>query len=220
MNTTIPKDWQCALSEHIESESFHKLMKFIDNEYNSGEVFPPRESVFRALELCPIESVKVVIIGQDPYHDVNQANGLCFSVADGVKIPPSLVNIFKEIESDLGVTPPTSGNLERWAEQGVLMLNAVLTVRAHQAASHSKQGWERFTDAVVRAVANHHDGVAYMLWGKYAQKKCAVVDPSRNAILESVHPSPLSVYRGFYGCGHFSKANTYLASRGSEPIVW
>ncbi len=220
MNPTIPTQWQSALKEHTESASFKNLMEFVDSEYQNHQVFPPRQSIFRALELCPIENVKVVIIGQDPYHDDGQAHGLCFSVADGVKIPPSLVNIYKEIESDLGITPPTSGNLERWAEQGVLMLNAVLTVRAHQAASHSKKGWERFTDAVVRAVAEHHDGVAYMLWGKYAQKKCSMVDPSRNAILESVHPSPLSVYRGFYGCRHFSKANEYLTSQGKEPIIW
>ncbi len=220
MNITLSEQWQCALSDHLESASFASLMQFVDDEYNNYEVFPPRESIFQSLNLCPIDQVKVVIIGQDPYHDVGQANGLCFSVADGIKIPPSLVNIFKEIESDLAIAPPTSGNLERWAQQGVLMLNAVLTVRAHQAASHSKKGWERFTDSVVKAVAEHHDGVVYMLWGKYAQKKCAVVDPSRNEILESVHPSPLSVYRGFYGCGHFSKANAYLEAQGQKPIAW
>ena len=216
----LPISWQGALSKQIEAPYFKALTEFVASEYENHEVFPPREQIFSAFELCPLDQVKVVIIGQDPYHDVGQAHGLCFSVADGVKLPPSLVNIFKEIESDLSIAPPASGNLERWASQGVLMLNAVLTVRAHEAASHSKRGWERFTDAVVRAVAEHHAGVVYMLWGKYAQKKCSVVDPAQNCILESVHPSPLSAYRGFFGSSHFSKANDYLINKGKTPIAW
>jgi uracil-DNA glycosylase len=162
----------------------------------------------------------VVIIGQDPYHGVGQANGLCFSVNDGVQFPPSLQNIFKEIQSDLGTPIPASGNLDRWAEQGVLLLNSVLTVRAHQAASHAGKGWEQFTDAVVRVIGEQKQGIVYMLWGSYAQKKGQMANPSQNLILKSVHPSPLSVYRGFFGCKHFSQANAYLQSIGKEPIVW
>ncbi len=216
----IPADWRARLESEFSKPYFEQLAQFIDQEYSAGEVFPPREQIFNALEKCPLESVKVVIIGQDPYHDERQAHGLCFSVADGVKIPPSLVNIFKEIERDLAIAPPTSGNLERWASQGVLMLNAVLTVRPHQAASHSKKGWEKFTDAIVSVVAENRIGVVYMLWGKYAQSKCAKVDPQKNLILQSVHPSPLSAYRGFIGCSHFSLANNYLADSGREQIKW
>ncbi|MFI3280460.1 MAG: uracil-DNA glycosylase [Rikenellaceae bacterium] len=220
MKKAISVAWQEALEPEFSKQYFKELSAFIEQEYAQGEVFPPRELIFNALNRCPLDKVKVVIIGQDPYHDVGQAHGLCFSVADGVKIPPSLVNIFKEIERDLSLGVPSSGNLERWAEQGVLMLNAVLTVRAHQAASHAKRGWEKFTDAVVKAVAENRIGVVYMLWGKYAQSKCAVVDPTKNLILQSVHPSPLSAYRGFFGCSHFSQANEYLASQGDEPIEW
>ncbi len=216
----IPVEWQAHLKAEFDKPYFAKLSSFVEGEYSTREVFPPREQIFNSLSLCPLESVKVVIIGQDPYHDNNQAHGLCFSVGEGVKIPPSLVNIFKEIERDLAITPPSSGNLERWASQGVLMLNAVLTVRAHNAASHAKQGWEKFTDAVVATVAQNRIGVVYMLWGKYAQSKCAQVDPQQNLILQSVHPSPLSAYRGFLGCSHFSLANSYLEERGEEPIKW
>ena len=162
----------------------------------------------------------MVVIGQDPYHGPGQANGLCFSVADGVPFPPSLQNIFKEVSDDTGTPIPSTGNLDRWAEQGVLLLNAVLTVRAHEAASHAGRGWETFTDAVVRAIAQRKEGIVYMLWGSYAQKKGAIADPGQNLILKAVHPSPLSVYRGFFGCRHFSRANEYLRSVGKEPIVW
>ena len=183
-------------------------------------MYPAGRNIFRAFDKCPVESLKVVIIGQDPYHGVGQANGLCFSVNDGVQFPPSLQNIFKEINSDIGTPVPTSGNLDRWAEQGVLLLNSVLTVRAHQAASHAGRGWEKFTDAVVRIIGERKQGVVYMLWGSYAQKKGQMADPAQNLILKSVHPSPLSVYRGFFGCKHFSQANAYLQSIGKEPIVW
>ncbi len=220
MKSTIPTTWQAALEAEFSKSYFEQLSAFIENEYAQGDVFPAREHIFSALESCPLSSVKVVIIGQDPYHDIGQAHGLCFSVADGVKIPPSLVNIFKEIERDLGCGVPLSGNLESWAKQGVLMLNAVLTVRAHTPLSHAKKGWEKFTDAVVKAVAENRTGVVYMLWGKYAQEKCAAVDPEQNLILQSVHPSPLSAYRGFLGCGHFSRANQYLESRSQKAIDW
>ncbi len=221
VKTAIPADWQQALEAEFSKPYFETLSTFVDQEYSSGgEIFPPRHLIFNALQRCALNRVKVVIIGQDPYHDVGQAHGLCFSVNDGVKIPPSLVNIFKEIERDLAIAPPTSGNLERWAEQGVLMLNAVLTVEAHKAASHSKKGWEKFTDAIIKAVADNNIGVVYMLWGKYAQSKCAMVDPAKNLILQSVHPSPLSAYRGFLGCSHFSQTNAYLAQRGESPIEW
>ncbi len=220
MKSIIPEDWREILKEEFDKPYFVELSKFIDDEYSQGEIFPPRNLIFNALSKCSLDSVKVVIIGQDPYHDVGQAHGLCFSVCDGVKIPPSLANIFKELERDLSLATPSSGNLEWWAEQGVLMLNAVLTVRPHQAASHSKRGWEKFTDAVVKAVAENRIGVVYMLWGKHAQTKCAMVDPSSNLILQSVHPSPLSVYRGFLGCSHFSLANEYLKECGQEPIEW
>ncbi|MFI3285432.1 MAG: uracil-DNA glycosylase [Rikenellaceae bacterium] len=220
MKNIIPIGWQKILESEYSKPYFEELMTFINEEYSKGEIFPPRNLVFNALERCALDSVKVVIIGQDPYHDVGQAHGLCFSVPDGVKIPPSLVNIFKEIERDLSIAAPTSGNLERWADQGVLMLNSVLSVRPHQAASHAKRGWEKFTDAVVKAVAENRTGVVYMLWGKYAQRKCDVVDPQYNLILQSVHPSPLSAYRGFLGCGHFSQANSFLEANGREPIEW
>ncbi|MFR9504383.1 MAG: uracil-DNA glycosylase [Rikenellaceae bacterium] len=220
MKNSIPYDWQIALEEEFTKPCFDELSTFIDNEYAVHEVFPPRDLIFNALHKCPFNRVKVVIIGQDPYHDVGQAHGLCFSVPSGVKIPPSLVNIFKEIERDLGTSTPTSGDLESWAEQGVLMLNAVFTVRAHQAASHSKRGWEKFTDAIVRSISENRTGIVYMLWGKYAQTKCAMVDQKQNLILQSVHPSPLSAYRGFLGCSHFSLANEYLKERGESPITW
>ncbi len=220
MKEIIPAGWQQILEAEFNKPYFKELTAFIDEEYSQGELFPPRDLIFNALERCPLDSVKVVMIGQDPYHDVGQAHGLCFSVPDGVKIPPSLVNIFKEIERDLSIKAPTGGNLERWADQGVLMLNSVLTVRAHQAASHAKRGWEKFTDAVVKAVAENRTGVVYMLWGKYAQTKCSVVNPKENLILQSVHPSPLSAYRGFLGCSHFSQANAYLKSQDLEVVKW
>ena len=199
---------------------FEELTRFVRSEYAAGQIFPAGRNIFRAFDKCPFETLKVVVIGQDPYHGVGQANGLCFSVNDGVPFPPSLQNIFQEIRDDVGTPVPSSGNLDRWAEQGVLLLNSVLTVRAHQAASHAGRGWEQFTDAVVRIIAERKQELVYMLWGSYAQRKGQMADPSRNLILKSVHPSPLSVYRGFFGCRHFSQANAYLESVGKSPIVW
>ena len=220
MEVKISADWQELLQPEFDKPYFEELTRFVRAEYGSTTVFPAGKNIFRAFDKCPVESLKVVIIGQDPYHGVGQANGLCFSVNDGVPFPPSLQNIFKEIKSDLGVDVPQSGNLDRWAEQGVLLLNAVLTVRAHEAASHAGRGWEQFTDAVVRIINERKQGVVYMLWGSYAQRKGQVVDPKNNLILKSVHPSPLSVYRGFFGCKHFSQANAYLRSIGKSPINW
>lgn len=220
MDVRIAQDWKEILCEEFSKPYFAELVEFVRAEYAAAEVFPKGRDIFRAFDKCPFDKLKVVIIGQDPYHGVGQANGLCFSVGEGVPFPPSLQNIFKEVNSDTGAPIPTSGNLDRWAEQGVLLLNAVLTVRAHQAASHAGRGWEQFTDAVVRAIATRKQGVVYMLWGSYAQRKGAIADPNNNLILKSVHPSPLSSYRGFFGCRHFSKANEYLASVGREQIVW
>ena len=220
MDVRIAEDWKQILSEEFDKPYFEQLTDFVRAEYAAGEVFPKGRDIFRAFDKCPFEKLKVVIIGQDPYHGVGQANGLCFSVGEGVPFPPSLQNIFKEVNTDTGAPIPASGNLDRWAEQGVLLLNAVLTVRAHQAASHAGRGWEQFTDAVVRAIATRKQGVVYMLWGSYAQRKGAIADPNNNLILKSVHPSPLSSYRGFFGCRHFSKANEYLTSIGKTQIVW
>ena len=220
MDVKISESWKNLLQEEFNKPYFEELTRFVKTEYSAGQVFPAGRNIFRAFDKCPFDKLKVVIIGQDPYHGVGQANGLCFSVDDGVQYPPSLQNIFKEIHDDIGSPIPSSGNLDRWAEQGVLLLNAVLTVRAHQAASHAGRGWEQFTDAVVRAIAQRKEGVVYMLWGNYAQRKGQIADPERNLILKSVHPSPLSVYRGFFGCKHFSKANDYLIKSGKEPIVW
>ena len=220
MEVKIAADWREILQPEFDKPYFEELTRFVRAEYGSTTVFPAGKNIFRAFDKCPFESLKVVIIGQDPYHGVGQANGLCFSVNDGVPFPPSLQNIFKEIKNDLGVDVPQSGNLDRWAEQGVLLLNAVLTVRAHEAASHAGRGWEQFTDAVVRIINERKQGVVYMLWGSYAQRKGQVADADRNLILKSVHPSPLSVYRGFFGCKHFSQANAYLQSIGKSPIIW
>lgn len=220
MNVKIAEDWKALLADEFEKPYFTELVGFVREEYSSHQIFPRGANIFRAFDKCPFDKLKVVIIGQDPYHGEGQANGLCFSVNDGVQFPPSLRNIFQEVESDTGAPIPTSGNLDRWAEQGVLLLNSVLTVRAHEAASHAGRGWEQFTDAVVREIAARREGVVYMLWGSYAQRKGAIADPARNCILKAVHPSPLSAYRGFFGCHHFSQANAYLTSRGEEPIVW
>lgn len=220
MNVRIAEDWKAILAEEFEKPYFATLTDFVRAEYASGEIFPMGKNIFRAFDKCPFDELKVVIIGQDPYHGVGQANGLCFSVNDGVPFPPSLQNILKEVNSDTGAPIPASGNLDRWAEQGVLLLNSVLTVRAHQAASHAGRGWEQFTDAVVRAIAERKSGVVYMLWGSYAQRKGAIADPAKNLILKSVHPSPLSSYRGFFGCRHFSQANHYLRSIGKSEIIW
>lgn len=220
MEVKIAQDWKDILAPEFEKPYFEELTQFVKEEYAAHRVYPRGSNIFRAFDKCPFERLKVVIIGQDPYHGPGQAHGLCFSVADGVPFPPSLQNIFKEVHADTGAEIPLSGNLDRWAEQGVLLLNAVLTVREHEAASHAGRGWETFTDAVVRAVAERKEGVVYMLWGSYAQRKGAIADPSRNLILKAVHPSPLSAYRGFLGCRHFSQANAYLESIGKKPILW
>ena len=220
MDVKIAEDWKALLQEEFDKPYFEELTRFVREEYAARQIFPAGRNIFRAFDRCPLSSLKVVIIGQDPYHGEGQANGLCFSVNDGVRFPPSLQNIFKEIHDDIGSPIPTSGNLDRWAEQGVLLLNAVLTVREHEAASHAGRGWEQFTDAVVRAINAHKEGIVYLLWGSYAQKKGAIADPARNCILKAVHPSPLSVYRGFFGCRHFSRANEYLVAQGKTPIQW
>ncbi len=220
MNVRIAEDWKAVIGEEFEKPYFSDLACFVREEYATHRIFPQGRNIFRAFDKCPFDDLKVVIIGQDPYHGEGQANGLCFSVGDGVPFPPSLQNIFKEVRDDTGAPVPESGNLDRWAEQGVLLLNAVLTVRAHEAASHAGHGWEQFTDAVVRAINLRKEHIVYMLWGSYAQRKGAIADPARNCILRAVHPSPLSVYRGFFGCRHFSQANDYLQSVGKRPIVW
>ena len=220
MDVRIAEDWKEILKDEFSKPYFEELVSFVKQEYASGEVFPAGRNIFRAFDKCPFDKLKVVIIGQDPYHGEGQANGLCFSVSEGVPFPPSLKNIFKEVSDDIGTPIPRSGELDRWAEQGVLMLNAVLTVRAHNAASHAGRGWEKFTDAVVKAIAERKQGVVYMLWGSYAQRKGAIANPKQNLILHAVHPSPLSAYRGFFGCKHFSQANNYLVSIGKEPIQW
>lgn len=220
MDVRIAEDWKEILAPEFEKPYFEQLTGFVRAEYASRRIFPQGRNIFRAFDKCPFDRLKVVIIGQDPYHGEGQANGLCFSVNDGVQFPPSLQNIFQEVHDDVGAPIPESGNLDRWAEQGVLLLNAVLTVRAHEAASHAGRGWETFTDAVVRAIAERKSGIVYMLWGNYAQCKGAIADPSRNLILKAVHPSPLSAYRGFLGSHHFSQANEYLIKTGREPIRW
>lgn len=220
MDVKIAQDWKEILQPEFDKPYFRELTDFVRQEYASRRVFPRAGNIFRAFDKCPFDRLKVVIIGQDPYHGEGQANGLCFSVADGIPFPPSLQNIFQEVSSDLNRPIPASGNLDRWAEQGVLLLNAVLTVRAHEAASHAGRGWETFTDAVVRAIAERKQGIVYLLWGSYAQRKGAIADPARNCILKAVHPSPLSAYRGFIGCRHFSQANAYLRSQGKAEIDW
>lgn len=220
MEVKIAADWKEILQPEFDKPYFEELVEFVREEYRTREIFPRAGNIFRAFDKCPLDRLKVVIIGQDPYHGPGQANGLCFSVNDEVPFPPSLQNIFKEVCEDVGAPRPRSGNLDRWAEQGVLLLNAVLTVRAHEAASHAGRGWERFTDAVVRAIAERKSEVVYLLWGSYAQRKGAIADPARNCILKAVHPSPLSAYRGFLGCRHFSQSNAYLRSVGKEEIVW
>lgn len=220
MEVKIAQDWKELLKEEFDKPYFEELISFVKEEYATRRIYPRGSNIFRAFDKCPVEKLKVVIIGQDPYHGPGQANGLCFSVGDGVPFPPSLRNIFQEVSTDTGAPIPSSGNLDRWAEQGVLLLNAVLTVREHEAASHAGRGWEQFTDAVVRAIAARKEGIVYLLWGSYAQRKGAIADPQKNCILKSVHPSPLSVYRGFWGCKHFSKANNYLIAHGQTPINW
>ena len=220
MNVKIEDSWKTALTDEFNKEYFIKLTDFVRGEYLSGKaIYPAPANIFNAFNLCPLDKVKVVIIGQDPYHEPGQAHGLCFSVLPPTPIPPSLINIYKEIESDLGHPSKTHGDLTSWAEQGVLLLNATLTVQAHLAASHAGKGWELFTDAVIRAVAKQ-ENIVYMLWGAYAQKKAEFVNPEKNLILKSAHPSPLSAHRGFFGNHHFSRANDYLIKHGKTPIDW
>jgi uracil-DNA glycosylase len=220
MDVKIESSWKSRLKDEFNKEYFIKLSEFVKEEYKNNTVYPPGSLIFNAFNLCPFDKVKAVIIGQDPYHGPGQAHGLCFSVRDGVGFPPSLVNIFKEIGLDLGFTRPISGNLERWAEQGVLMLNATLTVKAHLAGSHQKKGWEQFTDSVIKIVNSEKQHIVFFLWGAYAQRKGESIDRSRHMVLESVHPSPLSAPQGFFGNHHFSRCNSYLTENGIEPIDW
>ena len=220
MDVKIEPSWKEALKDEFGKDYFGKLTDFVKTEYSSKQIFPAGSQIFNAFDQCPFNKVKVVIIGQDPYHGPGQAHGLCFSVNDGVAFPPSLLNIFKEIERDLGIPSPKSGNLTRWAQQGVLLLNATLTVEAHKAGSHQGRGWETFTDAAIRKLASERQNIVFMLWGSYAQQKGAMIDASKHLILKSVHPSPLSAYRGFIGCGHFSQANQFLEAKGLDKIHW
>lgn len=220
MNVQIEESWKEALMPEFSKDYFIRLTDFVRKEYHETTVYPPGKLIFNAFNLCPFDKVKVVIIGQDPYHGPGQAHGLCFSVNDGIQPPPSLVNIFKEINSDLGKPIPQSGNLTRWAEQGVLLLNATLTVRAHQAGSHQRRGWEEFTDAVIRKLAEEKNNLVFILWGTYAQKKGAFIDRNKHLVLTSVHPSPLSAHSGFFGNHHFSLANDYLVRNGKTAIDW
>lgn len=220
MNVQIEESWKKHLAPEFEKDYFVQLTDFVRNEYAHTTVYPPGRLIFNAFNLCPFDRVKVVIIGQDPYHGPGQAHGLCFSVNDGIAFPPSLQNIFKEIQADLGKPIPTSGNLTRWEEQGVLMLNATLTVRAHAAGSHQRRGWEEFTDAAIRALNNEREHLVFILWGAYAQKKGAFIDRSRHLVLTSAHPSPLSAHNGFFGNHHFSLTNDYLRAHGQTPIDW
>lgn len=220
MNFKIESSWREAVNEEFSKGYFRELIGFVKNEYQTKEIFPPKPLIFNAFDQCPFDNVKVVIIGQDPYHGEGQAHGLCFSVNDGVALPPSLQNIFKEINRDLGKSKPSSGNLVRWAQQGVLLLNATLTVEAHRPGSHQKKGWELFTDAVIRKLARKKENLVFMLWGASAQKKGSFIDPNCHLILKSAHPSPLSAYRGFIGNNHFSLANNYLFDNGLGVIDW
>ena len=220
MQVRIEESWRTHLQGEFDKPYFATLTQFVRSEYATRQIFPPGRQIFNAFDLCPFDRVKVVIIGQDPYHDDGQANGLYFSVNPGTPFPPSLQNIFKEISDDLGRPMPTDGDLSRWARQGVLLLNATLTVRAHQAGSHQSKGWEQFTDAVIHELSAHREHLVFMLWGSYAKAKGAQIDTSRHCILTAAHPSPLSAYRGFFGCHHISLANAYLTSHGLTPIDW
>jgi len=221
MDVKIHSSWQQVLESEYGKLYFQKLISFVKNEYATRRCFPLESEIFAAFNHCPFDKVKVVIIGQDPYHGFGQANGLCFSVNDGINFPPSLINIFKEIQSDLGLPIPISGNLERWADQGVLLLNATLTVRESEAGSHQNKGWETFTDSVIQKLSDEKENVVFLLWGGFAQKKGAKINRTKHHVLESGHPSPLSANRGFwFGNKHFSKTNTYLQSLGKETIKW
>lgn len=220
MDVRIEETWKSKLAPEFEKPYFKALTDFVRQEYATKQIFPPAGKIFSAFDSCPFDKVKVVILGQDPYHDVGQANGLCFSVAEGMPLPPSLVNIYREISTDLGKPAPSSGDLSRWARQGVLLLNATLTVEAHRAGSHQGRGWETLTDEAIMRLAQDREGIVFMLWGTYAMRKGAFIDRSRHLVLTAPHPSPLSAFRGFFGCKHFSQANAYLQARGETPIEW
>jgi uracil-DNA glycosylase len=220
MNVTIEESWKKVLGSEFEKEYFKTLRDFIHSEYRNKTIYPPAKQIFNAFDSCPFESVKVVILGQDPYHEPSQAHGLSFSVLPPCPPPPSLVNIYKEIRSDVGDLVSANGDLTDWSRQGVLLLNATLTVEAHKAGSHQNKGWETFTDSAIKALAENREHLVFMLWGSYAQRKGAFIDRSRHLVLQAPHPSPLSAYRGFFGCKHFSAANAYLISQGLSPIVW
>ena len=221
MDVKIEQSWKEVLACEFEKDYFSRLTQFVKEEYNSGTpIYPPAKLIFNAFDHCPFDKVKVVILGQDPYHGAGQANGLCFSVNKGIAFPPSLLNIFKEIQSDMGTPIPQDGDLTRWSDQGVLLLNATLTVRASQAGSHQKRGWEEFTDAAIRELASRRSGIVFILWGSYAQKKGAFIDRNKHLVLSSPHPSPLSAYQGFFGNHHFSTANRYLKEQGKSEIIW
>lgn len=220
MDVKIEESWKEQLKDEFDKDYFVELTDFVRHEYRTKQIFPPAKLIFNAFEHTPFDKVKVVILGQDPYHNDGQAHGLSFSVPDGMPAPPSLVNIFKEINRDMGIPVPGSSNLTRWANQGVLLLNATLTVQAHMAGSHQKKGWETFTDAAIHKLAEGRENIVFILWGAYAQRKAAFIDTNKHLVLRSVHPSPLSAHNGFFGNNHFSEANKYLKSKGIEPIEW
>lgn len=220
MNVKIEASWKQLLVDEFEKPYFEDLTDFVKSEYTNHRIYPPGSQIFNAFEFCPASEIKVVIIGQDPYHGHGQANGLCFSVAEGVPMPPSLLNIFKELKADLGVQMPPHGSLERWAKQGVLLLNATLTVRAHQPGSHQNKGWEQFTDVVIRQLAVQKEKLVFILWGSYAQKKGEFIDANRHLVISSAHPSPFAAHRGFFGSRPFSRTNDYLVTNGKAPIIW
>jgi len=220
MQVRIDDTWRQVLQPEFDKPYFELLTSFVRHEYQTATCYPPARLIFNAFDSCPFPRVRVVIIGQDPYHEPNQAMGLSFSVPEGVQIPPSLMNIYREIQRDLGTPVPMSGDLRRWSDQGVLLLNATLTVRAHQAGSHQNKGWEELTDAAIAALNREREHLVFMLWGSYAQRKGQFIDRRRHLVLQTSHPSPLSVYRGFDGCGHFSQANRYLIQHGLQPIEW
>ena len=220
MDVKIEQSWKKLLKDEFEKEYFKNLTDFVKQEYKTRTIYPPGKDIFKAFDLCPVDKTKVIIIGQDPYHGKGQAHGLCFSVKDGVKIPPSLRNIYKELNDDISKEIPETGNIEHWARQGVLMLNATLTVRAGNAGSHQGKGWETFTDAVIKKIATEKENLVFLLWGAYAQKKGQIINSEKHYIQKSAHPSPFSAYNGFFGNKHFSKTNEFLKSKGLTEIEW
>lgn len=220
MDVKIENSWKKKLHEEFNKHYFKSLVEFVKQEYQAQNIYPPGKDIFNAFNFCPFDETRVVIIGQDPYHGPNQAHGLCFSVNENVKPPPSLVNIFKEIQSDLNIPIPSNGNLIRWANQGVLLLNATLTVRASQPGSHQSKGWESFTDAIIKILSEEKENLVFLLWGAYAQRKGAIINRHKHLVLESAHPSPFSVHRGFFGNKHFSKTNNFLEEKGLRIIEW